>query len=145
LLACGEANIFNHGRIVNGKQTTPHKWPWMVAMFSPKNNFMCGGSIISTKVVLTAGHCLFYSKAPLQTTWRLGVHLIKEFKSNNRYRTANYQIHPRFTNNTFYDDWDIAVAALDRNVQFTHDIKPICLPRDGSETFIGKLATVAGW
>lgn len=57
--ACGEANIVNHGRIVNGVATTQNKYPWMAAMFSPKGFFMCGGSIISDMTILTAGHCMF--------------------------------------------------------------------------------------
>lgn len=57
-LACGEANIKNSGRIVNGKATTPHKYPWMAAMFTPQA-FICGGAIISDRNILTAGHCVF--------------------------------------------------------------------------------------
>lgn len=57
--ACGEANIVNRGRIVNGKATTPNKWPWMAAMFGSKGNFQCGGSVISDKTIVTAAHCVF--------------------------------------------------------------------------------------
>lgn len=56
---CGEANVVNHGRIVNGFESSRHKYPWMAALFSPSGFFMCGGSIISDKTILTAGHCMF--------------------------------------------------------------------------------------
>lgn len=55
---CGESNVRGVGRIVNGKQVIPHKYPWMAAMFTHEA-FMCGGAIISDKNILTAGHCVF--------------------------------------------------------------------------------------
>ena len=57
-LACGEANIKNVGRIVNGKTTSKNKYPWIAAMFLDKT-FMCGGVIISDRNILTAGHCYY--------------------------------------------------------------------------------------
>jgi hypothetical protein len=56
--ACGESNIPATGRIVNGKTTIPHAYPWLAAMFT-QDSFMCGGTIISDKNILTAGHCVF--------------------------------------------------------------------------------------
>jgi Trypsin len=56
--ACGESNIPAKGRIVNGKTTIPHAYPWLAAMYT-QESFMCGGTIISDKNILTAGHCVF--------------------------------------------------------------------------------------
>lgn len=44
-IVCGVPNIF-HGRIVNGQETSPHKYPWMAAMISPNGFQVCGGAII---------------------------------------------------------------------------------------------------
>lgn len=55
---CGESNIPAKGRIVNGKTAVPHAYPWLAEMFTAYN-FMCGGSIISDKHIVTAGHCVF--------------------------------------------------------------------------------------
>lgn len=57
-LVCGEANIKNSGRIVNGKTTTKNKYPWIAGMFI-ETSFLCGGSVISDRNILTAGHCYF--------------------------------------------------------------------------------------
>lgn len=43
------------GRIVNGVESSPHKFPWMAAMYSKGGHQYCGGAIISDRHILTAG------------------------------------------------------------------------------------------
>lgn len=52
-------------RIVGGSSTTIEEWPWQVAIAEPPsaggNGFQrqfCGGSLVSSTVVLTAAHCV---------------------------------------------------------------------------------------
>lgn len=51
---CGEANTSN--RIVGGEETERHEYPWQVGLFVGANH-LCGGTIISSRHVLTAAHC----------------------------------------------------------------------------------------
>jgi len=42
--------------IANGRKTTPGEWPWLAILFIIKNNkykFLCGGSILTNKHILT--------------------------------------------------------------------------------------------
>lgn len=58
LIECGEGNFYETTENVNGSETTPHKYPWMAAMFIDnfnKHNLLCAGSVISTKHILTSG------------------------------------------------------------------------------------------
>ena len=67
---CGIENKFKNiesARIINGKETTNIRYPWMVEVFRfiPKDykkrnemGSMCGGTIISDKSILTAAHCI---------------------------------------------------------------------------------------
>lgn len=46
-----------HVRIVNGVETIPHQYPFMVVILTNQGAF-CGGSLIDQNHVLTGAHCL---------------------------------------------------------------------------------------
>ena len=50
---CGKANTSN--RIVGGVDTEKHEYPWQVGL--NLGGALCGGTIISSRHVLTAAHC----------------------------------------------------------------------------------------
>jgi secreted trypsin-like serine protease len=56
-------NIYEESmRVVGGNPADTNNWPWQVAFFKRRANdgvfaFFCGGSVISPRWVLTAGHC----------------------------------------------------------------------------------------
>lgn len=47
---CGAMNT-DVKRIVNGRETIPNKYPWMVALFDRNRKVYCGGALISDKHV----------------------------------------------------------------------------------------------
>jgi Trypsin len=65
-------------------------------------------------------------------------------RNGEHFRTIYYENHPKFMNTTHYDDYDMALATVDRSMSFNRNIKPICFP-DVSDSFVGIKATVAGW
>merc|ERR1711892_397878 len=55
------------GRIVGGKEVSPkYRLPYQ-AMFQA-GNFMCGGTIINKRYVITAAHCLFEGSTQMKAT-----------------------------------------------------------------------------
>lgn len=53
LTKCGRKFV-GAGMVFGGEKTTQNSWPWLVALFYlPKNQFFCGGSLISSKHVLS--------------------------------------------------------------------------------------------
>lgn len=52
-LSCGISGNPS-GLIVNGAQSQRGAWPWIVAIYNQSDNsFLCGGTLIGTKTVLT--------------------------------------------------------------------------------------------
>ena len=54
-IGCGEGLT---NRIVGGEETDPHEIPWQVALVKNSGYQFCGGTIICSKWVMTAAHCL---------------------------------------------------------------------------------------
>lgn len=57
---CGESMAVPTNRVVGGSVTQPHEYPWIAAVFSDRTK--CGGSIITNRHILTAGHCVYKYK-----------------------------------------------------------------------------------
>ncbi len=58
-IECGQANTIFKNRIIGGVDTSPHEYPWVAAIFDENNEIYCGGSVISTQHILSAGHCVY--------------------------------------------------------------------------------------
>ncbi|GFT17185.1 limulus clotting factor C, partial [Nephila pilipes] len=136
--------------IAGGEASEAHEWPWMTAIFrrhqsSRPKVFLCGGSLINRKYVITAAHCFTYNYVILPASSfvvRLGSHTLN---SGEEYTVSNLVIHPNHTGTDFFND--IALVRLASEVYITDKIAPICLPFPEmiNENFVGRLATVAGW
>jgi hypothetical protein len=70
--------------------------------------------------------------------WVLGMH-DSQLQDGIPYKIADYQLHPKFTNYSIYDDYDMAIVAVDRSIVFSENIKPVCLPSP-SDDFTGQMA-----
>jgi len=150
-------------KIINGVEARPKSWPWLVSIgvqYRGSNGVwqnrthICGGTLIESSHVLTAGHCLEQKIddrfVPLTSTnptlesffiLRIGVHDIRLTGSNDIYRARRVSVHEKFFSSTFEND--IAIIRLDRPVPVTDSTTPICLP--SSNVPPGKQVTVAGW
>lgn len=77
-------------------------------------------------------------------TVRLGDYNIK---TNSEIRHVERRVkrvvrHRGFNSRTLYND--VAILTLSEPVEFTEEIRPICLP-SGSKLYVGMTATVIGW
>lgn len=61
-----------------------------------------------------------------------------------RFETEKFELHPSFSNDSFYDDFDVAIVTVKGKIQFNKNVAPICLP--SAENFhVGENAITAGW
>lgn len=145
-----------YGLVIGGNQTTPHEFPWSVAIFEKVDginfSFICGGTLITKRKVITAAHCVQQKytnslKKAENFELRLGVY---DLNKNNEVgalsvKPLNITIHPEWNPQVTSYDADIAVIELPKKVPISKYIRPICIweRRRGAPTF--KEGVVSGW
>ena len=140
---CGEANRAT--RIINGTETEVHEYPWQVGIIILSKYPSCGGAIISSQHILTAAHCTYFFRIPLNATYirvSVGEHNIADSDVDIR-NLSKVTVHPEY--DKFNQLNDIAILTLSSPLTFSKSMAPICLPEGTSNTFAGDTATVIGW
>lgn len=66
---CGE-RLVDHRTFITNSYPTNH-WPWHAAIFHRDDDstmeYKCGGTVITSDSILTAGHCVSHYNEPLET------------------------------------------------------------------------------
>jgi len=147
---CGVRNGGNF-RVVGGKPAKLNSWPWIAALgytdpHSVGVKYLCGGTLITTKHILTAAHCI---NDDLKTVL-LGDHVIGDDNDGanpEEYEIANVFKHESYNSRSYNND--IAVLELAEEVTFKKGISPACLPSTSpsllQEKFVKEGAYVVGW
>ncbi|OUC42249.1 trypsin, partial [Trichinella nativa] len=131
-------------RIVNGTQARPGSWPWIASLQAKfSNKHFCGATLISTRWLLTAKHCVIGAD-PEDLVVRLGVH---DLASNTGVvmNVSNVYYIPEHSFNPVLHD--IALLKLEQDVPtpFVNNINVACLP-DSNEKLLPETPCVAvGW
>ncbi|XP_058452853.1 serine protease snake-like isoform X2 [Malaya genurostris] len=112
--------------IVNGEAAGANEFPHQALLGYPEANtslrkveFICGGSLISDRFVLTAAHC------GRPSVVRLGEHVIGEIGEEVDFDVEDYLKHPEYSVSRSYHD--IALVKLAEVVFFSALIRPACL------------------
>ncbi|XP_073840971.1 hypodermin-A-like [Musca autumnalis] len=123
-------------RIIGGKRVSVEEIPYIVNI---RNNgsFHCGGSLITSKCVITAAHCVKHSNAK-DLVVRAGVTFLKE-RLNKRI-VKRIVKHPKYVSKTI--DYDVALLELAKPLNGVNIklIKPASSPPP-----VGATVRVSGW
>ncbi|XP_018325611.1 venom protease isoform X2 [Agrilus planipennis] len=150
---CGKTTFTGGYRIVGGVPAKPGNFPWMVALgYKNRKNpnlpkWLCGGTLISNKHVLTAAHCVETTEELY--TVRVGdLDLYSDDDGANPVEVlvASTKIHEDYNPRVSYTN-DIAILTLAKEVN-SPSLSPICLPVDEplrSNRFVRYYPYVAGW
>merc|ERR1719305_158507 len=125
---CNCAPVSSSDRIVGGKEVNPkYKLPYQV-LGSPCNKqghcFMCGGTILNKRYVVTAAHCLYAGKDLMtlkggsQFRVMLGEHDHCKATSSFVLASAVHK-HPKFDISSASVDNDIAILKLSKDLTFS--------------------------
>uniref|UniRef100_A0A8C9P803 Peptidase S1 domain-containing protein n=1 Tax=Spermophilus dauricus TaxID=99837 RepID=A0A8C9P803_SPEDA len=134
---CGQRSM----RIFGGSEAPRRKWPWQVSLQS-YNRHVCGGSLITNRLVLTAAHCVFGRQR--EYTVMLGHNNLFEFDDNAVVIPVKDIVLHQYYNVRLLTN-DIAIALLDVPVNYSSYIQPICLPERPFTVNAETLCWVTGW
>lgn len=131
LLAVSNAfKIHYQPRITNGRPSEQAQFPFFAALdliAVDGTPHFCGGSIISSKWILTAAHCVYNIK---KLTIYLGLtktHISEEYQTID-IALSNIYLHAKYKTFEAGLTADIALIRLPQPVKFSKTIQPIELP-----------------
>ncbi|KAL1506478.1 hypothetical protein ABEB36_005838 [Hypothenemus hampei] len=161
---CGQDSLTIDNRIFGGIDSDVNEFPW-TALLEYENiqtgqkAFFCGGSLISSQYVLTVAHCIIQRPPQKLVNVRLG-----EWNFNNQGNTClqtskgpscmnapinvaieSLHLHPFYQVGLSEKYHDIGLIRLKNSVQFTDNIKPVCLPNVNNSPLPGERLTISGW
>ena len=141
LITCGKAA--HHGRVVNGSAAAPGAHPWAVQIRTKVGKIFCSGTLVTRRHVLTAAHCFSRVRAS-EVVLVVGNVFTKRALSPHHAVRRVVRLHsrPDFDLRTY--DNDLAVVRLDRAVQWSEAVRPLCVPDTRGE-HAGQLADIVGW
>ncbi|XP_034480576.1 venom serine protease Bi-VSP isoform X2 [Drosophila innubila] len=143
---CGYT-LTSNKKIVGGVVSKKGAWPWIALLGyddGSSSPFKCGGTLITARHIVTAAHCI---REDL-TFVRLGEH---DLSTDAEARHIDIPVvkkvpHPGYNRRNGRSD--IAILYLERNVEFTELILPVCMPSSPSlrsKSYVGTYPFVVGW
>ncbi|XP_067206595.1 chymotrypsin-1-like [Linepithema humile] len=117
--------VDTHEYIIGGTDAPIGKYPHHVAL-KYQGGFVCGGSIISKRYVLTAAHCIKSVPDPKKIEVHAGTVYLNE--TGDIYHTENVVWHSAYDSRILNDD--IGLIRLNQDIVWSDVVKPITLARE---------------
>ncbi|XP_036705984.1 mannan-binding lectin serine protease 1 isoform X2 [Balaenoptera musculus] len=142
-------------RIFNGRPAQKGTTPWIAMLSHLNGQPFCGGSLLGSKWIVTAAHCLHQLLDSEEATLH-GLDLLSpsafkiimgkhwRYRSDENEQSLNVKqifLHPLYNPNTFEND--MALVELLKSPVLNDFVMPICLPQGPSQE--GAMVIVSGW
>jgi len=158
---CDCGRTVKRKEISGGEYANPKENPWVVRLVNGCPRGMCGGSLVSPRIVITAQHCtvdaskdtaLVKNQKACDHSDEKRLAILGETNIDVNNLDSYYTIpvvEVRTPPNAWlevgdYDTHDFAMLILKKAVKYSDYVRPICLPHRYTE-YGGKWAKAAGW
>ncbi|XP_017012297.2 serine protease 1-like [Drosophila takahashii] len=132
-----------NGRITNGKDAVADQFPYQLglAFSSSQGGWWCGGSLISTRWVLTAAHC---TDGAASVTINFGATVRTSPKFTQTVASSNFIQHESYLSAIIRNDISLIKIS---DVSLSAAVNTIALPASSSSytSLVGKTAVASGW
>nr|XP_054918269.1 mast cell protease 4-like [Dermacentor andersoni] len=131
------------GKIINGSVISKPQVPWLVTVIVYKKDGweeICGGSIITRNIILTAAHCI-----PDPDTFELHVARIHVHYNTTRllrgpFIQVKYGVFHKQHHFNGRWQYDIGLIKLEKPLpKYDRFVRPVCLPKQGQKTRPGPM------
>ncbi|XP_063911595.1 serine protease snake-like [Zophobas morio] len=115
-------------RVINGRPAGRVEFPHMALLAisgAGSLRWLCGGSLISERYVLTAGRCLAFGDIDEPNLVLFGITSFNDPNHMQKLRIGNNLIHPGF--NRTHHNHDIGLILLHEPVEINSYVRPACL------------------
>uniref|UniRef100_A0AC35UH86 Peptidase S1 domain-containing protein n=1 Tax=Rhabditophanes sp. KR3021 TaxID=114890 RepID=A0AC35UH86_9BILA len=130
-------------RVVGGKVSSNHSWPWVGQLINYKDVAYCGCALIGDEYVVTAAHCFPTNFGGIDASF-YKVMLGSNVNGNGTlFEVSSISIHPFYSANKRSSQYDIALIKLAKKVNRTKSLNAICLNRLPVLPY--HVCVVAGW
>ncbi|XP_062699408.1 trypsin 5G1-like [Aedes albopictus] len=126
------------GRVVGGYEVNVTDVPFQVSLQNSYGHF-CGGSLVSERWVLTAGHCASSRDRGLQVRTGSNWHA----SGGRVYKVKTVHQHPQY--NPVTVDYDFSLLELEQAVTFTEGTQSVQLAKQDEPVQDGACLQVSGW
>ncbi|CAH0605878.1 unnamed protein product [Chrysodeixis includens] len=150
---CGRRSL-DHTELVSTRtEAEAGDWPWHVAILVIDKKglprYECGGNIVSTTAIVTAGHCVFKNGALREANKIVIVAGTKNYKDFNETGRQEFVAEEIILHPAYDDDFatsDVAVIKV-KGLVFTEYVQPVCIygPVYDKSKLFGVEAIVVGF
>ncbi|TVY31787.1 Trypsin [Lachnellula subtilissima] len=128
--------------IVGGTLATSGEFPYIVSLSQSGSHF-CGGVLVNSKTVITAGHCSVDTSA---SSVKVRAGTLTWASGGTQVSVSSILVNPDYTTNSDgVPDNDVAVWHLSTAIPTSSTIGYATLPAQGEDPATGSTLTVAGW